>query len=63
MFSEFNAKLLARAGVISAVINLCTRNSILFGFTDEQRTRMEEEIIGKQFESESLYVFDMNRKQ
>ena len=50
--SEFNSNWPAWEGVTKGVIGLCSRKSLLFDFTDDQRRKVEEEIVGQQLKAE-----------
>ena len=49
--SEFNSTWSAWEGVTKGVIGLCSRTSLLFDFTDDQRRKVEEEIVGQQLKA------------
>ena len=50
--SECNSNCSAWEGVTKGVIGLCSRKSLLFDFTDDQRRKVEEEIVGQQLKAE-----------
>ena len=50
--SEFKSTWTAWEGVTKGVIGLCSRKSVLFDFTEDQRRKVEEEIVGQRLKAE-----------